>query len=163
MITENVHSLILQKKANGLATVELYAEGQPSRLERAGGEWRILRKISQFEKENKRILKEAGGTDEVYYANEDAISMLKEDLKKLKSEKLKSDKKLARLENLTDVTLKNVKDVETIMISDDIEVTFERPVTCVAEKDEVYSNMATTRPILAGISNPMGLTCGVPE
>ena len=42
------------------------------------------------------------------------------------------------------------------------EITFQGPVTCVAEKDEVYSNMATTRPALAGIY-PMGLTCKFPE
>jgi len=112
MITENVHSLILHKKANGLADVELYgSEGKHSQV----------------------------------------------------SHRITPPKRLARLSNLTDVTLKNVKGVETMMVSDDIEITFERPITCVAEKDEVYSNMATTRPILAGVSNPMGLTCGVPE
>lgn len=109
MITEKVHSLILHKKANGLANVELYGS----------------------EEEKSRTVPPR-------------------------------PKRLAKLGNLTDVTLKNVRDVETIMISDDIEVTFERPVMCVAEKDEVYSNIATTRPILAGIRNPMGLTCGIP-
>lgn len=108
MIVENVHSLILQKKANGLAFVELYGP------------------------EGKRKLKHG------------------------------KSPLLARFPHLTDVTLKNVKEAETIMVSDDIEITFQGPVTCVAEKDEVYSNMATTRPALAGIY-PMGLTCKFPE
>jgi hypothetical protein len=125
MIIEDVYSLILHKKVNGLADVELY------------------------------------GSEE----HEEKMPYPRR--RRLASDKYNltvppKPKQLAKFNNLTDVTLKNIKEVETIMISPDIEVTFERPVTCVAERDEVYSNSPITRPILASISNPMGLICGIP-
>jgi hypothetical protein len=41
------------------------------------------------------------------------------------------------IENVSNVNLENVERVAIILNGDDIEVTFTRPVTCVAEEDKI--------------------------